>query len=196
MHLKCALAFSTLLSSQVTDAHLRETFVSVRGNHSTLPGSVSGVNWAPRNFADSLTLPHLHVTPPGELCARARQNRKNFLRVSRRLWPLSRPFRPGKKNSRGARHVRQIEVRNLVLTQVKHDVTECSRMEPVEPGPERVIWRRQIDPDVFTEQARTRTIRGPRCVRSPHIGAGIAHQDNAPLTSTAPTVRLPTRKIR
>src|SRR5271170_5435744 len=63
VHLKkCALAFSTLLSSQVTDAHHQGTLVPIRGNHSTLPGQVSRVNSVPRNLANSLTLPHFHYT--------------------------------------------------------------------------------------------------------------------------------------
>ena len=50
------------MSSQVTDAHHQGTSVPVWGNHSTLPGSVSRVNSAPRNLANSLTLPHLQHT--------------------------------------------------------------------------------------------------------------------------------------
>jgi hypothetical protein len=39
-----ALAFSTLLSSQETGAHLRRTLIRFQGNHSTLPGGESLVN--------------------------------------------------------------------------------------------------------------------------------------------------------
>jgi hypothetical protein len=105
-------------------------------------------------------------------------------------------IRPGKKNSRGARHVRQIDVRNLVLTQVKHDVTECSRLAPVEPGPKRSSDDTELIRMFSRNKLGHPSLEARVWLRSPHIGTGMAHQDIAPLTSTAPTVRLPTRKIR
>ena len=53
----CALAFSTLLSSQGAGAHLRRTLVRLQGNRYNLPGSVPFVNSVRQNFADSCTCP-------------------------------------------------------------------------------------------------------------------------------------------
>ena len=48
----CALAFSTLLSSQGADAHLRRTLIRLQGNRLNLPGEVSFVNLVRQNFAN------------------------------------------------------------------------------------------------------------------------------------------------
>ena len=48
-----ALAFSTLLSSQGADAHLRRTLILLQGNHLNLPGEVPLVNSVLLNFANS-----------------------------------------------------------------------------------------------------------------------------------------------
>jgi hypothetical protein len=48
----CALAFSTLLSSQGAGAHLRRALTLFQGNHSTLPGQVFRVNSVRQNFAN------------------------------------------------------------------------------------------------------------------------------------------------
>ena len=50
-----ALAFSTLLSSQGADAHLRRTLIRLQGNLLNLPGEVPFVNPVRQNFANSWT---------------------------------------------------------------------------------------------------------------------------------------------
>ena len=57
-----ALAFSTLLSSQETDAHLRKIHIFLGGNPSNLPGRWTPVNEIRKNFADERTYLHTHTT--------------------------------------------------------------------------------------------------------------------------------------
>jgi hypothetical protein len=65
-----ALAFSTLLSSQETGAHLRRTLIRFQGNHSTLPGRESLVNSFVRTCWLVILAPPPRVQSLEGLCAR------------------------------------------------------------------------------------------------------------------------------
>jgi hypothetical protein len=64
-----ALAFSTLLSSQGADAHLRRTLIRLQGNLLNLPGKVPFVNSVRQNFANSWTCLASRVASAGDLHA-------------------------------------------------------------------------------------------------------------------------------
>ena len=65
----CALAFSTLLSSQGADAHLWRALTLLQGNYPNLPGKVPFVNPVRENFANSWTCPASRVASAGDLHA-------------------------------------------------------------------------------------------------------------------------------
>jgi hypothetical protein len=83
----CALAFSTLLSSQGADAHLRQTLVRLQGNRLNLPGEVPFVNSVRQNFADSWPCPAVRVASTPDLRAQHEvlAGRTSWWR--RRTWP-------------------------------------------------------------------------------------------------------------
>jgi hypothetical protein len=240
----CALAFSTLLSSQGAGAHLRRALTLLQGNHMTLPGSIPLVNSVRWNFANSWTCPYLQGSLSRRPARTARgPSYKDFLVAPRDL-PLSRPSPRGKKNSRGAPRLRQIERGNLSLTQVRRDVSVSAQTVAVgrsgetrgegpaskrgrsaqtmgsaqtmagtsfrtnagdghEPGlsphytmvkpqvhlARRGSWTSMICPDASAASSRRRMPAGsyaPVTLWTWSLG----------ITSTAPTVRLPRRRIR
>ena len=62
-----ALAFSTLLSSQGADAHLRRALACLQGNYSTLPDEPPHVNQVPENFSAQVGFPSTRHTLPDRL---------------------------------------------------------------------------------------------------------------------------------
>jgi hypothetical protein len=99
----------------------------------------------------------------------------------------------GKKNSRGGWHLRQIEVNYEVLPQVRHDVTERRSAYAAEPGGQGGI-RTGNRRGIMSAMGRDRCLEmAAFTLRALHTGARMRHRDT---TSTAPTVRLPTRRIR
>jgi hypothetical protein len=108
-----ALAFSTLLSSQGADAHLRRTLIRLQGNYSNLPEEILVVNQAPKNLWNQLGLPPTQATLPDKLPWSRKAHRFVLPGGSRRSWSGAWPFRSpaGKKNSRDGRGRRQIKRR-------------------------------------------------------------------------------------
>src|SRR5208283_2800121 len=106
-----SLAFSTLLSSQGADAHLRRTLVRLQGNYSNLPDELPVVNQAPMNFSTQVGVPSAQQTLPDKLpwSCKARQfhSRWGFPPGQARLAAFRPPW--GKKNSRDGRGARQID---------------------------------------------------------------------------------------
>jgi hypothetical protein len=94
-----ALAFSTLLSSQGADAHLRRTFVRVWGNLCNLPDRILSVNQVRKNF----------FVTGGSCLARQDYLSLRLLRTAQGIlargtswrlpvdWPLSRPHPAGQE---------------------------------------------------------------------------------------------------
>ena len=135
-----ALAFSTLLSSQGADAHLRRALTLLQGNHMNLPDSIPLVNSVRWNFANSWTCPYLQ----GSLSRRpARTARgpswKDFLVAPLDL-ALSRPSPRGKKNSRGAPRLRQIDRGNFSLAQVRRIVAKRTQPVTVMRAGSQGVW--------------------------------------------------------
>jgi hypothetical protein len=118
----CALAFSTLLSSQGAGAHLRRALTRLQGNRLNLPDSETFVNSVRQNFANSWPCLALQGSPSRRPARTARGLGQKLLVAPRDL-ALSRPSPRGKKNFRGAPRLRQIGSGNRTLTQVRRGVT-------------------------------------------------------------------------
>ena len=98
--------------------------------------------------------------PPVPTCAHgASLNQKVFLVASLDL-AASASIPSGKKNSRGAWHLRQIDVGYGVLPQVRHGVTARRRAYAAERSGQDGIRTRLIAAEFFLAQDVTGAIRG------------------------------------
>ena len=130
----CALAFSTLLSSQGAGAHRRRALTLLQGNRLTLPGKVPFVNSVRQNFANSWTCLASRVASAADLRAQREALARRTSLVAPRDLALSRPSPRGKKNSRGAPRLRQIKHGNSSLILARQDVIKRVRTVVAWPG--------------------------------------------------------------